>query len=474
MPIPTAITDLSTNPASNSPTGNENPIEGDNHLRTAYAFIRQIYDGSTGIAYPTLANLANTSNAALGPALVSFTALDYPVLTVGGALTAMTHEVLWDITSDAERAAILAGTSTTDHLSIIQAALNTHGRIKLCPGRWNLSAKLQWTADNQWIYGAGQFNTKLRYTGAGGAGVVGIIDSSTKGTTTRLWCGISDLYVDATVATVGILIDLDSVQHSRIQNVRFLGAGTNHVGINLGTTWTVTECTYNIISGCYGGGFGNCVVFGDGANSNIFLGNRWQPGFAGKYAYNLVGTATGRISNNVFLGGGVEFPGTVSNGFNISANCAGTTLVGQRFESLSTAINIASGATDTTLVGNYYSSNTTNVSDSGTRTSRLDAGFLKYNTDENTKIALGIGTSGGTVITKANGISGVVRNSTGNYTMSFTTAFPDANYVVNFVSTQPQHQVVSVSSNQVNITTRDGSGTLADCGYWSLECIYVR
>ena len=84
MPIPNVITDLSATAASNSPTGNENPIEGDNHLRTAYAFIRQIYDGSTGIAYPTLANLANTSNAALGSALVGVNAtLNYAAGTVG-------------------------------------------------------------------------------------------------------------------------------------------------------------------------------------------------------------------------------------------------------------------------------------------------------------------------------------------------------------------------------------------------------
>lgn len=46
MPIPSVITDLSTDPASNSPTGNENPIEGDNHIRTAYAFIRTLYNDS--------------------------------------------------------------------------------------------------------------------------------------------------------------------------------------------------------------------------------------------------------------------------------------------------------------------------------------------------------------------------------------------------------------------------------------------
>lgn len=70
MPVPTLITDLSATAASNSPSGSEAPTEGDNHLRTAYAFIKQLYDGVSGVAYPTLAQLASTASAADGDALV--------------------------------------------------------------------------------------------------------------------------------------------------------------------------------------------------------------------------------------------------------------------------------------------------------------------------------------------------------------------------------------------------------------------
>jgi hypothetical protein len=73
MPIPTSITDLSTTAASNSPSGSEPPIEGDNHLRTAYAFIRQLYDGVTGSAVATLeTDLASTASASPGASLVGF------------------------------------------------------------------------------------------------------------------------------------------------------------------------------------------------------------------------------------------------------------------------------------------------------------------------------------------------------------------------------------------------------------------
>lgn len=70
MPVPSAITDLSAVAASNSPSGSEAPTEGDNHLRTAYAFIKQLYDGVSGVAYPTLAQLASTASASDGAVMV--------------------------------------------------------------------------------------------------------------------------------------------------------------------------------------------------------------------------------------------------------------------------------------------------------------------------------------------------------------------------------------------------------------------
>ncbi len=48
MPIPTAITDLSATPGSNSPLGSESPTEGDNYIRALSAIIRQEHDTLTG------------------------------------------------------------------------------------------------------------------------------------------------------------------------------------------------------------------------------------------------------------------------------------------------------------------------------------------------------------------------------------------------------------------------------------------
>lgn len=70
MPIPTSITDLSASAGSNSPSGGDSPIDGDNFLRAHGAFIRQLYDGITASGYPTLAGLADTTDTAKGDAFV--------------------------------------------------------------------------------------------------------------------------------------------------------------------------------------------------------------------------------------------------------------------------------------------------------------------------------------------------------------------------------------------------------------------
>lgn len=50
MPIPAGIENLSTTPASNNPAGSEGVSEGDDHIRNAYAFIRQSFTAGADIA----------------------------------------------------------------------------------------------------------------------------------------------------------------------------------------------------------------------------------------------------------------------------------------------------------------------------------------------------------------------------------------------------------------------------------------
>lgn len=66
MPVPSAITDLSTTPASNSPAGSESPATTDDYLRTHAAFIAQLR-AALASAYATASGTANaivlTTNA---------------------------------------------------------------------------------------------------------------------------------------------------------------------------------------------------------------------------------------------------------------------------------------------------------------------------------------------------------------------------------------------------------------------------
>src|SRR5574341_31294 len=122
MPIPTSRTDLSTNPALNSPSGNDNPIDGDNHLRTAYSFIRQNYDDIQLKA--ATADLANTSNAALGDNLVGV------LLTDTSAVASTQHEQnerrvleVFDFMTSAQIADVTSATPALDHTAALQAAI---------------------------------------------------------------------------------------------------------------------------------------------------------------------------------------------------------------------------------------------------------------------------------------------------------------------------------------------------------------
>ena len=61
MPIPSAISDLSTTPALNSPAGSESPALVDDYLRTHAAFIKQVDNKAVAI------------NGAAGAANVGYT-----------------------------------------------------------------------------------------------------------------------------------------------------------------------------------------------------------------------------------------------------------------------------------------------------------------------------------------------------------------------------------------------------------------
>lgn len=60
MPVPTSISELSTTPGSNSPSGSDSPSVLDDHQRTAYAFIKTLSDEKAAIADAVLLTGAQT------------------------------------------------------------------------------------------------------------------------------------------------------------------------------------------------------------------------------------------------------------------------------------------------------------------------------------------------------------------------------------------------------------------------------
>ena len=70
MPIPSAISDLSTTPALNSPAGSESPALVDDYLRTHAAFIKQVNDESVKTSgNQTIAGTKTFSSAPVVPGL---------------------------------------------------------------------------------------------------------------------------------------------------------------------------------------------------------------------------------------------------------------------------------------------------------------------------------------------------------------------------------------------------------------------
>ncbi len=165
MPVPPDISSLSTNPTSNPPAGTESPTEGDNHLRTIYAFIRQVYDG--GINYdPTIAytsgigQFLNYTYARTATEVAAgVTPLNYAIAP-GNALRYVPA---------AQAAAILDGTSSFDCTTAIQAFIDAGGGF-VPAGKWIINASVGVLLKNgSRITGAGRSRTVFWATlGTGG------------------------------------------------------------------------------------------------------------------------------------------------------------------------------------------------------------------------------------------------------------------------------------------------------------------
>jgi hypothetical protein len=75
MPVPTSIAELSTTAGDNSPVSGDAPSVLDNHQRTSYSFIKELYNGARSGSYVWLGTGGGTADvitASLTPALTAY------------------------------------------------------------------------------------------------------------------------------------------------------------------------------------------------------------------------------------------------------------------------------------------------------------------------------------------------------------------------------------------------------------------
>jgi hypothetical protein len=318
-----------------------------------------------------------------------------------------------------------SGTIQSANVTAFQNALDFAKQVYLRDtiGRYDLNGRIAFKGDYYGIIGANQGMVQLNYTGT----TSGFIYNNADTTTTRLWCRLENFRITAPSLTTAAdcVINWKSFQFGRIKNVwATASSSTGVIVLDMQAQWTVTECTYNIVEGCYFGLCAICVRIQDGANSNRIRDNRMQPSVSGGSGVAIIGSAAERVSDISITDNGFEFPGNISNGVNVFSGADGVYIRRNRFEGLLSAIIVTStNVKNVEAFGepdNYFSSCTTNINYSGAKgaQSRCVA-------------TAAIAGATGAAVDKPFGVT-AVRSGSGDYLFTFDTARPNANYKVSY------------------------------------------
>lgn len=351
------------------------------------------------------------------------------------------------------------GDGLADDTLAIQAAMDAHDHVRIPSGTYKVSI-LRFKRNNQIIKGDGWGNTVLQSTASvAGASVIANNDPKV----TLLGCEIHGLHVSATKLAQGSVVDWAHMQHGVLQRLFISGGGANCVGITLAATWTVTECTYNTIIGCYVGGVRFGFRLSDGANNNVFINCRVQPAYAGGYGFFFAtAVSTASISAVTMLGCSIEYPGNIAGGVYVGERVVGLTIIGCRFEQLLSAIVIKPGAINTTLLGNYYDGNINKVTDNSPTTVRAEQGGL-HGTDMMERLVVFNGMTG--VTAKAQGATSR-RNGVGDYSINFITPMKNPYPVVSVSFTRAaRYRLSAVTEGYVRVLLFDDAGAATDGSY---------
>jgi hypothetical protein len=171
MPVPSAITDLSTVAGSNSPAGSETPGQGDDYLRVLSAFLAQVRDQLNGVSNSGTIKNPVFSGGATG-ALSTLPTISATSVTWSGNPTHSGNHT-WSGVQIFNSAVAFASVPTGLNVSAYKTAATSrsstttltndpHLVLSLGAGTWSIEAVIPvWSTTNT----AGGFKGSLNFTG---------------------------------------------------------------------------------------------------------------------------------------------------------------------------------------------------------------------------------------------------------------------------------------------------------------------
>lgn len=390
--------------------------------------------GSAAAVTTLTNNLADTTNAVNGDAMIG-------VRKSGTGTVASTQHTInenraYDIKADFGA----VGDGTADDTAKFQAAIDNGGTILVPAGTYKITSTLIYKSNATKLIGAGRDKVVINYTGMTGP----VFKANNNTTATMLWCELSRMKIVASSLTATkTLVDWKSMQFGVLDELWLFGpSSAGSIALNVEAVWAVTEATYNVIRSIYIGGVETGIRFGDGGNTNQVIGGRIQIPVSGGCSILAAGTVADRVSNIAIYGVGMEYPGNISHGINMT-NVDGAVVSGCRFEALNIGVYVDSTSKNVqvSLRGNYFSG----------CTNRILAGARQVEPSVIAQVSFN-GTTG-VVTGTARGCT-VSRTGTGTYTITLDQAMSNTEYCVQVSSSGDLRFVLSKTTTAISISTQ--------------------
>lgn len=368
------------------------------------------------LARPALLAMAEAINAMAGTVA---SASDVSYLPGGtGAIVTNVQDALRHKSSVTDFGADKTGVA--DSTASFQAALDNGGSIYIPDGTYKITAPLKYKTSGTRLRGSSRNKVVINYTGTTGP----VFSSNVAASSTLLWCELSSMQIVASAITsTKVVVDWKSMQFGLLDELWLIGpSSASSIGLSLSAVWAVTEATYNVIRDIYIGLVETGIRLGDGANSNQIIHGRIQIPITGGHAILAAGTVAGRVSNLSVIGVGMEYPGAISLGINLT-NVNGATIIGCRFEALNVGIYVDSTSANVhaPLRGNYFDGTTSQI-------------LAASRTVEPTILACAsFAGATGVVTGTARGCT-VSRSAVGTYSVTFDRAMSNTEYAVSIAS----------------------------------------